>query len=319
MDDTESKMIHIGVSSCLLGNKVRYDGGHKHDRYITGQLGQYFKFIPVCPEVECGLSIPREAMRLIGDPEAPRLVTNKTGVDHTDRMNEWAENKVNQLAQEDLCGFIFKSKSPSSGMERVKVYDKNKMPHAIGVGLFARAFMNRFPLLPVEEEGRLHDLPLRENFIESVFVYRRWRDTLKVFTVHSLVIFHTEHKLLLRSHSEKHYRELGRIVAKAGKLATEDLFNSYQEKLMAAMKLKPTVKKHINVLMHMMGYFKKMLSGDEKQELLEVIERFRKNYVPLIVPITLMNHYVRKYQEPYLQQQYYLNPHPTELKLRNHA
>jgi uncharacterized protein YbgA (DUF1722 family)/uncharacterized protein YbbK (DUF523 family) len=319
MDDTESKMIHIGVSSCLLGNKVRYDGGHKHDRYITGQLGQYFKFIPVCPEVECGLSIPREAMRLIGDPEAPRLVTNKTGVDHTDRMNEWAENKVNQLAQEDLCGFIFKSKSPSSGMERVKVYDKNKMPHAIGVGLFARAFMNRFPLLPVEEEGRLHDLPLRENFIESVFVYRRWRDTLRAHTVHSLVIFHTEHKLLLRSHSEKHYRELGRIVAKAGKLATEDLFNSYQEKLMAAMKLKPTVKKHINVLMHMMGYFKKMLSGDEKQELLEVIERFRKNYVPLIVPITLMNHYVRKYQEPYLQQQYYLNPHPTELKLRNHA
>ena len=319
MGDNESKITHIGVSSCLLGNKVRYDGGHKHDRYITGQLGQYFEFIPVCPEVECGLSIPREAMRLIGDPEAPRLVTNKTGVDHTDRMNEWAENKVNQLAQEDLCGFIFKSKSPSSGMERVKVYDKNKMPHAIGVGLFARAFMNRFPLLPVEEEGRLHDMPLRENFIESVFVYRRWRDTVRANTVHSLVIFHTEHKLLLRSHSEKHYRELGRIVAKAGKLATGDLFTSYQENLMAAMKLKPTVKKHVNVLMHMMGYFKKMLSGDEKQELLEVIERFRNNYVPLIVPITLMNHYVRKYQEPYLQQQHYLNPHPTELKLRNHA
>ncbi len=319
MGDNESKMIQIGVSSCLLGNKVRYDGGHKHDRYITGQLGQYFEFIPVCPEVECGLSIPREAMRLIGDPEAPRLVTNKTGVDHTDRMNEWADHKVNQLAQEDLCGFIFKSKSPSSGMERVKVYDKNNMPHTIGVGLFAKAFMNRFPLLPVEEDGRMHDLPLRENFIESVFVYRRWRDTVKASTVHSLVVFHTEHKLLLRSHSEKHYRELGRIVARAVKLATEELFNSYQENLMAAMKLKPTVKKHVNVLMHMMGYFKRMLSSDEKQELLEVIERFRKNYVPLIVPITLMNHYVRKYQEPYLQQQHYLNPHPTELKLRNHA
>ena len=188
---------------------------------LPKQLGQYFEFIPVCPEVECGLSIPREAMRLIGDPETPRLVTNKTGVDHTDRMNEWAENRVNQLAEEDLCGFIFKSKSPSSGMERVKVYDKNKMPHAIGVGLFARAFKNRFPLLPVEEEGRLHDMPLRENFIESVFVYRRWRDTLKQIYQHSLVIFHTEHKLLLRSHSEKHYRDLGRIVAKAGKLATE--------------------------------------------------------------------------------------------------
>ncbi len=315
----DSKTIRIGVSSCLLGNKVRYDGGHKHDKYITETLGTYFEFVPVCPEVECGLPVPREAMRLIGDPEAPRLVTNKTGIDHTDKMNDWAQMRVQQLAREDLCGFIFKSKSPSSGMERVKVYDKNNSPHAIGVGLFARVFKDRLPLLPVEEEGRLHDMALRENFIESVFVYRRWRDTLKEFTAHSLVSFHTEHKLLLRTHSEKHYRELGRIVAKAGTLNTESLFTLYQDNLMAAMQLKPTVKKHVNVLMHMMGYFKKTLSADEKQELLEVIEHFRNHHVPLIVPMTLMNHYVRKYQEPYLQQQYYLNPHPTELKLRNHA
>jgi uncharacterized protein YbgA (DUF1722 family) len=162
-------------------------------------------------------------------------------------------------------------------------------------------------------------MTLRENFIESVFVYRRWRDTVGTFTVDNLVIFHTRHKLLLRAHSEKHYRELGRIVAQAGTMDPENLLTSYQENLVAAMKLPPTVKKHVNVLMHMMGYFKKMLSSDEKQELLEVIERFRNQYVPLIVPITLMNHYVRKYQEGYLQQQYYLNPHPTELKLRNHA
>ena len=312
-------MIRIGVSSCLLGNKVRFDGGHKHDRYITDTLGNYFKFIPVCPEVECGLSIPREAMRLVGDPESPRLVTNKTEIDHTDRMMHWALKRVHELADENLCGFIFKSKSPSSGMERVKVYDNNNVPRAIGVGLFARIFKEHFPLLPVEEEGRLHDMTLRENFIESVFVYQRWRETLTQFTIDSLVTFHTGHKLLLRAHSEKHYRELGRIVAAAGTLVPENLFTSYQENLMTAMALQPTVKKHVNVLMHMMGYFKKVLSGDEKQELLEVIERFRHLYVPLIVPITLMNHYVRKYNEQYLQKQYYLNPHPTELKLRNHA
>jgi uncharacterized protein YbgA (DUF1722 family)/uncharacterized protein YbbK (DUF523 family) len=319
MEINENMMIRIGVSSCLLGNKVRFDGGHKHDRYITGTLGNYFDFVPVCPEVECGLSVPREAMRLVGDPESPHLVTNKSGVDLTDQMNTWASNRVNELAQENLCGFIFKSKSPSSGMERVKVYDKNNVPRAIGVGLFARAFKDRFPLLPVEEEGRLHDIVLRENFIESVFVYKRWRQTVAQATAKSLVAFHTHHKMLLRSHSEKHYRELGRIVAQAGTLDPEKLFSSYQENLMAAMKLKATVKKHVNVLTHMMGYFKKVLSADEKQELLEVIERFRNQYVPLIVPITLMNHYVRKYNEPYLKDQYYLTPHPTELKLRNHA
>lgn len=319
MDTNEHTMIRIGVSSCLLGNQVRFDGGHKHDRYITGTLGNYFDFVPVCPEVECGLPVPREAMRLVGDPESPRLVTNKTGTDHTDKMNEWALNRVSELAHENLCGFIFKSKSPSSGMERVKIYDANNVPRAIGVGLFARVFKERFPLLPVEEEGRLHDMILRENFIESVFVYQRWRDTAAKFTADSLVTFHTRHKLLLRTHSDNHYRELGRIVAQAGTLDPENLFTAYQENLMAAMKLKPTEKKHVNVLMHMMGYFKKLLSGDEKQELLEVIERFKNHYVPLIVPITLMNHYVRKYKEPYLQKQYYLNPHPTELKLRNHA
>lgn len=315
----ENKKIKIGVSSCLLGNEVRFDKGHKHDRYITGTLGTYFDFLPVCPEVECGLSVPRESMRLVGEPESPRLITNKTGTDHTDRMKAWAEARVEQLAKENLCGFIFKSKSPSSGMERVKVYDKNNVPRAAGVGLFARAFMSRFPTLPVEEEGRLHDLILRENFIESVFVYQRWRNTVEDFTPKKLVTFHTGHKMLLRAHSEKHYRELGRIVAQAGSLEPQQLLSAYQENMVAAMRLKPTVKKHVNVLMHMMGYFKKRLSSDEKQELLEVIDRFRDHHIPLIVPITLMNHYVRKYEEPYLQQQLYLNPHPTELKLRNHA
>lgn len=319
METGKTNIITIGVSSCLLGNKVRFDGGHKHDHYITGTLGTFFDFVPVCPEVECGLPVPREAMRLVGDPEDPLLLTSRTGVDHTERMKQWAEKKVQELAKDDLCGFIFKSKSPSSGMERVKVYGKNNMPRSIGVGLFARAFKDRFPLIPVEEEGRLHDMILRENFIESVFVYRRWRSVVKDFTLEKLVLFHTDHKMLLRSHSEKHYRELGRIVAKAGTLDAKDLLTTYQENLMAAMRLKPTIKKHVNVLMHMMGYFKKQISSDEKQELLEVIESYRQHHVPLIVPITLMNHYVRKHKDSYLEKQYYLQPHPTELKLRNHA
>jgi uncharacterized protein YbgA (DUF1722 family)/uncharacterized protein YbbK (DUF523 family) len=311
--------IKIGVSACLLGEKVRYDGGHKHDRYITDILGRYFTFVPVCPEVECGLPVPRESMRLVGDPEAPRLVTVRTGVDLTDQMTGWARKRVRELEKEGLSGFIFKSKSPSSGMERVKVYDRNGAFRSDGVGLFARAFMEQFPQLPVEEEGRLNDLPLRESFIESVFVYRRWRLVAAKATPATVIAFHTSHKLLLRSRSEQHYRDLGKIAALAGSAEPSLLLRTYQETLTAALRLKPTVKKHCNVLLHMMGHFKKQLSSDEKQELLEVIDRFRSHHVPLIVPLTLFNHYIRKYDEPYLRDQVYLNPHPIELKLRNHA
>ena len=318
MTDFDNK-ITIGVSSCLLGNEVRYDGGHKHDRYITETLGRYLSFVPVCPEVECGLPIPREAMRLVGEVDRPRLVTNKTGVDHTDRMLTWARKKVAELEKENLCGFIFKNRSPSSGMERVKVYDGNNVPRAVGVGIFARAFKDHFPLLPTEEEGRLHDPLLRENFIEQIFVYQRWREVADAPTAAKLISFHTTHKLLLMAHSEKHTREMGRLMAQAGSLELDTFIERYQELLMAAMSLKPTTKKHVNVLQHMMGFFKKLISADEKQELLSVIEQFRNNIVPLIVPVTLINHYIRKYQEPYLMQQHYLNPHPLELKLRNHA
>ena len=311
--------ITMGVSSCLLGNKVRYDGGHKHDRYITETLGHFFDFVPICPEVECGLPTPREAMRLVGDPDDPRLVTNKTGIDHTDKMKSWAAIRLVELEKENLCGFIFKNRSPSSGMERVKVYDDNKIPQNIGEGIFARAFKRHFPLIPTEEEGRLHDVLLRENFIESVFVYKRWRQTLAEETPGSLVQFHTQHKLMLLAHCESCFRELGKLVGDAGKMPTEQLFDQYQKGLMEAMQIKPTFKSHVNVLQHMMGFFKKVLSSDEKKELVEVIENYRNHFVPLIVPMTLINHYARKYNETYLLNQYYLKPHPTELKLRNHA
>lgn len=312
--------IRLGISSCLLGNPVRFDGGHKHDRYLTGTLGQYVDYIPVCPEVECGMSIPRESLRLVGDPESPRLVTTKTKVDYTQQMTSWAKQRVTQLEDEQLDGFIFKSRSPSSGMERVKVYTDGGMPVKKGSGMFARIFMDHFPNLPVEEEGRLHDPILRENFIERIFVHRRWRKLLaNERSVGALVQFHTRHKLLLFSHSEKIYREMGRLVAQAKDMEETALFSTYEQQLMAALKLRCTLKKHTNVLMHMLGYFKKQLSSDEKQELLERIDQHKQGLLPLIVPVTLFNHYVRKYDQEYLREQLYLNPHPLELKLRNHS
>jgi uncharacterized protein YbgA (DUF1722 family)/uncharacterized protein YbbK (DUF523 family) len=312
--------IRLGISECLLGHEVRYDGGHKWDRYLTDTLGRYVEYVPVCPEVECGLGIPREAMRLVGSPESPRLVTIRSGVDLTERMLSWAAKRVAELEKEDLCGFIFKSDSPSSGMERVKVYNEKGMPEKKGVGLFAMAFMTHFPLIPVEEEGRLHDPRLRENFIESVFALKRWREVRKDrMSRGNLVAFHTAHKSLILSHSPKHLSAMGKLVAAGKNLQAKDLYDQYENLLLEALKLRTTVKKNTNVLQHMMGYFKKQLSADEKQEMLEVVEAYRTGYVPLIVPVTLMNHYVRKYKEAYLTRQVYLNPHPVALQLRNHV
>lgn len=313
--------VKIGISACLLGEKVRFDGGHKLDRFLADTLGQYVDYVPVCPEVEIGLPTPREALRLVkGETGEARLVFSRSGEDITARMTDWARQRVRDLEGEGLCGFIFKGKSPSSGMERVKLYDRNGVPKKEGVGIFARVFMEHFPLLPVEEEGRLHDPRLRENFIEAVFTFRRWRDCLRGgLDAGRLVDFHTRHKLLLMAHSVEHYRRMGKLVAEAGKLPPATLFNGYQQQLMEAMRLKTTVPKNVNVLMHAMGYFKKDLSPDEKQELLEVIESYRRGHVPLLVPITLLNHYVRKYDEPYLKRQHYLHPHPLELQLRNHV
>jgi len=312
--------IKIGVSSCLLGNKVRYNGGHARDRFITGTLGEYVEFVPVCPEVECGLGIPRLTMHLKGDVENPRLVTTTTGEDHTARMVKWAKKRLDELTTENLCGFVFKRNSPSSGMARVKVFNDKGQPVKKGSGIFAGMFMKHFPLIPVEEDGRLNDPKLRENFIEQIFALKRWRDTTASGMKRgNLVDFHTRNKMLIRSHSENHYRQMGKLVAAAKSMSPAALFNRYEALLIDALRLKSTVAKHTNVMMHMLGYFKKNLTGDEKQEMLEIIEAYRGELVPLIVPLTLFSHYVRKYDQTYLKQQTYLNPHPTALKLRNHA
>ncbi len=312
--------IRLGISSCLLGMNVRYDGGHKLDRFLTNTLGQYFEYVPVCPEVECGLSVPREPMRLEGNPNSPHLVTSHTKQDMTDRMVRWARRRAKELEGEDLSGFIFKSNSPSSGMERIKVYNKKGMAVKKGVGIFARIFMGHFPLLPVEDEARLHDPELRENFIERIFAMRRWREALATKGRRgTLIDFHTRHKLLILSHSPRHYQAMGKLVAKAKNLPPRELYSQYQTLFLEALRTKTTSKKISNVLMDIMGYFKKQLSSDEEKELLEVIHTYRQGCIPLIVPITLINHYIRKYNHPFLKQQVYLNPHPLELQLRNHV
>lgn len=310
----------IGISTCLLGENVRYDGGHKLNRYLRDELGKYVNYVAVCPETESGLPVPREAMRLVGDPENPRLVTIQTKKDQTRRLEEWSRQKLEKLEKENLRGFIFKAKSPSSGMERVKVYNEKGHPVPRGRGVFAGMFMDKFPLMPVEEDGRLHDPGLRENFITRIFVFNRWLEIQeKGLTAGRLIDFHSRHKLLLMAHNISAYRELGRMVANAKEYDPEILARKYISRLMSALKLSSTIKKNVNVLHHAMGYFKKDLTSDEKQELLEIIKIYADSLVPLIVPITLLNHYVRKYGKTYLNQQVYLNPHPMELKLRNHV
>ncbi len=315
----KSGPIKVGVSSCLLGEKVRYDGGHKHDHYITDTLGRFFTFVPVCPEVGCGLPVPREAMRLEGDPENPRLVTVKTGIDLTGQMQDYCRCVVAQLESEDLCGFIFKKNSPSSGLFRVKVYNRG-VPARSGRGLFAGAVVKRVPLLPVEEEGRLYDMNIRENFIERVFAFRRWKDFLaESGTLGGLVEFHTGHKLQIMAHSPQIYREMGKLVADGKNMDRPRLLEHYRELFMRALALHATPRKNSDVLMHIMGYFKRELTHGEKEELLEVIRLYHDRLVPLVVPVTLLRHYVNKYDREYLKRQYYLNPHPMELMLRNHV
>lgn len=316
----------LGVSACLLGQPVRYDGGHKRDRFLTDELAPYVRFLPVCPEKEAGFGVPREPMRLVGDPDSPRLLGNSSGRDFTELMAAWSARRVEELAGENLCGFVFKSRSPSSGMARVKVYPpQGGSPVLKGVGLFARAFMERFPLLPVEEEGRLNDPRLRENFIERLFVMRRWRRLLE--NRHTpegrlpaaLVAFQASHKLLVMSHAPADARALGKLAAEAKTLPEDELLSRYQTILLSALAKPATTAKHTNVLQHIAGYFRGKADAADRAELAEIIDLHHRGLVPLIVPATLCVHHARKHKVDYLLDQYYLHPHPVELKLRNHV
>jgi uncharacterized protein YbgA (DUF1722 family)/uncharacterized protein YbbK (DUF523 family) len=310
----------IGISSCLLGKKVRFDSGHKRDRYLTDLLGEYVKFVPTCPEVEVGMGVPREAVRLEGQPEAPRMVGNKSGEDWTDRMNAYSRKRVRQKYLSDLSGFILKNRSPSCGMERVKLYIKPGTVERKGVGLFAAALMERYPNLPVEEEGRLSDARLRENFIVRVFAYHRLQHLFSDrFKRGEMVAFHTAHKYLMLAHSPKHYTELGRLVARVKKMTPGEFKEQYESLFMAGLTFKATVKKNVNVLQHIAGFLKERAPAEDRRDVARVIADYHRELLPLIAPITLLAHMVRKYDIAYIRDQVYLNPHPKELALRNHV
>jgi len=312
--------VRVGISSCLLGDRVRFDGGHKRDAFLVETFGAYVEWVPVCPEVECGLGTPRESMRLVRAREGVRLVTVKSGDDLTDRVERFAVRRAAALEADGLSGYVLKKDSPTCGMERVKVYNAHGVPTRSGRGLFAAALRDRFPRLPVEEEGRLSDPVLRENFVERVFAYRRLRDLFSAgWTVGDLVRFHTAHKLTLMAHSVDRYRALGRLVAGARAASRAELERRYGDGFMSALEAIATRARHVNVLQHMAGYFKKRLDADSKRELAAVIEEYRRGLVPLVVPMTLIKHHVRVHDVSYLAGQAYLDPHPKELMLRNHV
>jgi uncharacterized protein YbgA (DUF1722 family)/uncharacterized protein YbbK (DUF523 family) len=311
--------IRLGVSACLLGEGVRYDGGHKRDAFLTETLAPFVEWVPVCPEVELGLGVPRDTLRLVGDGRAPRLVVERTGEDLTASMHRFARGRLDELAPLDLDGYILKRASPSCGLFRVRVYGGTGVPGAAGRGLFAGALVDRFPALPVEEEGRLNDPALRENFIERVFAMARWRAfATRRPRARDLVAFHAAQKFAVLAHSPAHYARLGRLVAAAGAL-TSAMLGEYAQLLMEALAVRATRTRHVNVLQHLAGFFKTRLQADERAELVEVIGEYRHGLVPLIVPITLIRHHVRRLAIGYLRDQVYLSPHPKELMLRNHV
>jgi uncharacterized protein YbgA (DUF1722 family)/uncharacterized protein YbbK (DUF523 family) len=311
---------NLGISACLLGHQVRFDGGHKRDKFLTDVFGKCVDWVPVCPELEVGMGIPRETVRLVGSPMNPKMISQKSGRDWTVAMNRLATNRARELAKLNLSGYVFKKDSPSCGLERVRVYDSNNIPARKGRGLFAARVAQRLPLMPVEEEGRSNDLSLRENFIERVFAYRRWQDAASApKSIRALVDFHTKHKFLLLAHSEVHYRRLGNLVAAAKQKPLSDSYEQYGRSFMDGLAVHATAKKHANVLDHMMGYFTNELSNEERKELVELIRDFRHQLVPLVVPVTLIRHYATKYTVSYLLDQVYLDPSPKELMLRNHV
>jgi uncharacterized protein YbgA (DUF1722 family)/uncharacterized protein YbbK (DUF523 family) len=308
----------IGVSACLLGQQVRYDGGHKRDAFIIGPLSEHFEFMPICPEMAIGLGVPRPTIRLMGDPERPRLVgTADPTMDVTEKMERYAWQQVKSLG--DLCGYILKKDSPSCGMERVKVFKASGgSAERKGSGVYASILKQALPLLPMEEEGRLNDAVLRENFVNRVYVMQRWQALQQQgLSAARLIEFHTTHKYLVMAHSQAAYQRLGRLLSNLSKDELTAIAQTYIEALMPTLARRVTRRRHVNVLQHIMGYLKKQIDSNDKAELSASIETYRRGEIPLIVPITLLRHYFRRHHDPYMEMQVYLRPHPEKLGLRN--
>lgn len=313
--------VRVGISSCLLGREVRYDGGHKRDPFLVETFGRFVEWVPVCPEVELGLGIPREPIRLERKGEEIRLVAPKSGADHTQAMRRFAERRVAALRELDLCGFVLKQSSPSCGMERVKVHAAAGGPaRRDGRGAFAAVLMRELPLLPVEEEGRLCDPRLREGFVTRALAHRRLQASITGrFTTGALVAFHAAHELLLLAHAPEAHRALGRLVAAAKQMPRAELRERYARGFMAALAHRATPRKHVNVLRHVLGHLDETLDAASRAELAQAIEGYGRGLVPRIVPLTLLRHHVRRAGVPWLDGQVYLAPHPMEPMLLNHA
>ena len=309
--------ITVGVSACLLGREVRFDGGHKRSRFITDTLAEHFVFAAFCPEVAIGMGTPRQPIRLTGDASNPEAVGVKTPELVVSQPLRTYGKKVASDAHE-LCGFIFKKDSPSCGMERVKVYNDKGMAERSGTGLFAREIMKVHPLLPVEEEGRLNDADLRENFITRVYVYARWKALLAGgLSKTGLLEFHAGHKYLLMSHSTVVYKQLGQLLSDLTGSSLADIADSYIARLMQTLSKPATRKRHTNVLQHLLGYLKHDLDSAHRADLHETIDAYRRGEFPLVVPIRLLQHHFRMHPHPYIKKQVYLKPHPQALLLRN--
>ena len=319
---SDTTKLRIGVSQCLLGDGVRFDGGHKRNRFVVDILNPYVNYVPVCPEVEVGMPTPREAIRLVGDPVTPELIGVQSAIDHTSSMRGWSAEKADALSNESLDGYIFKKDSPSCGLFRVRVYNKKTgIPTRDGRGLFASAVTEVFPNLPVEEEGRLNDHQLRENFISRIFISHRWRAYLENDrSPAGLVAFHTAHKMSFLSHSPVHYRGLGHICSRAGSDDIDAVMDDYVRAMAACTRVLATPGKHSNVIMHLMGFIKDRMDSRDKAELLDLVDQMRNRSLPLIVPITLLKHHLNRCEVPdWVSRQVYLNPYPGELMLRNHV
>lgn len=316
------KRIPVGISACLMGQPVRFNGSHKRSRFCTDTLSEYFDYVSLCPEVAIGMSIPREPIRLVSenssDPQVRAVGVDDPSTDVTEPLIEYARQQASSQTQ--LCGYIFMQKSPSCGLFNVKRYLKNGHPEGTTTGVYAKAFTDANPLLPVEEAGRLNDAALRENFLTRVFAYHDWQQfRAGGISARSLIDFHSRYKYLVMAHSLVHYKSMGRTLANLRERKIDDVANEYFSQLMAALAKPASRKMHTNTLMHLQGYLKNFLSSDDKAELTRLIDEYRRGIVPLIVPLTLLKHHLNHHEEvdSYARQQVYLDPHPYELGLRN--
>lgn len=315
-----SETIRIGTSACVVGENVRHDRSHAADPYLAEIFSKYVEFVPICPELACGMGVPREVVRQVDCAGDIRLIGRDTAEDWTERMSDWCDRVIPGLDEEEMCGFIVKSRSATCAVRQGKTYSTDGKPPRRGTGFFTKRLMDHFPNLPVESEERLQNPILLENFIRRVFVMKRWHELEeRGRSIGRLVDFHTRHKMLIRGHDLRGYRELGRLLGESSVSNVDEVFDSYVRLLFKSLALKATPAKNSDVLMHAMGYFKQELSSEDKKEILSQINAYKTGKIPLLVPVTLINHYARRLNKPYIQQQFFFNPHPSELKLLNHV